>query len=100
MKKSRLIASENRELLKTIEQKDEEIATLKQEHAREMAKQEELLEKCRDERDALNKRLKGQIEQQVSGVLEAVMNDNKALRDQVAQLQAKVEELQAKVNSN
>ncbi len=99
VKKSRLIATENKKLQGELADRDKQIEKLKQQHEQELAKQSDMLDKCQSERDALKEQVKGQIEKQVEGVLQSVLDQNKMLRDQVEQLQAEMKGLKDKTGS-
>ncbi len=65
-KKSRLVAAENMELKKELENRDKEIARLKELHSKEIKRQEELLAKCQEEKklwqEKTDENIKGQME--------------------------------------
>jgi hypothetical protein len=100
LRKARLIAAENKKLLDELDAQGRQIVELKRNHAKELADQKEQLDKCQTERDSLREKVKGQIETQVDEVLETVMNQNAQLRLQVQQLQAELDALKSKPDTN
>lgn len=90
-KRARLIAAENKKLLGDLDSRDREIAELKSKHQQELAKQKKLLGECNTERAALKEQVKTQIETNVTGILESVMDQNRLLQDQVQKLQAELD---------
>ena len=92
-KKSRLIAAENMQLKKELEQRSQEIERLKELHDRQMKEQEELLEECLQEKDAWKEKSRQNVRNQVKGVVDAVMEQNVKLRQENEKLKAQIEEL-------
>jgi len=92
-KKSRLIAAENMQLKKELEQRSEEIERLKELHDRQMKEQEELLEKCLQEKEAWKEKSRQNVRNQVKGVFDAIMEQNVKLRQENEKLKAQIEEL-------
>ncbi|MHC4509653.1 MAG: hypothetical protein ACYTAO_11950 [Planctomycetota bacterium] len=94
VKKSRAIAAENIELRKQLEQRGEEIEKLKARHGEEVKKQQNLLEKCEQEKQTWKTKAQQNIREQVKGVLDAVVEENVRLREENQALKAQIEELQ------
>jgi hypothetical protein len=94
VKKSRVIAAENMELRKQLEQRSKEIETLKERNSEEIKKQEELLAACQQEKETWKKKAQQNIRDQVKGVLDPVMEEISKLREENKRLQAQIEELQ------
>jgi site-specific recombinase XerC len=92
-KKARLIASENMQLKKQLEQRDSEIERLKSEHGRQIKLREEQTAKCLEQNKALQKQLQQDIQERVDEVLAAVVEENARLQDEVSKLKAQIEEL-------
>jgi len=98
VKKSRLIAAENRQLREELEQRSKEIEKLKERHDREMKEQEEVLAKCLEEKETWKKKSQESIRDQVKGVLDVVVEENAKLREENEGLKAQIEELQKEPN--
>lgn len=79
---AKLIANENRQLKKQLEQRD-----------REIQKQKQLLEKCGQEKKALQEQTKKNIQEQVQDVLGVVMEQNAKMRQEIEALKNELEEL-------
>jgi len=92
-KKSRLIAAENMQLKKELEQRSEEIERLEELHDRQMKEQAELLEKCLQEKDAWKEKSRQNVRNQVKGVVDAIMEQNVKLREENKKLKEQIEEL-------
>ncbi len=92
-KKARLIASENMQLKKQLEQRDSEIEKLKSEHDRQIKLREEQTAKCLQQKQALQKKLQEDIQERVDEVLAAVVEENARLQEEIGELKAQIEEL-------
>ena len=95
VKQGRALAAENIELRKQLEQRDTEIEKLTQRHSDELKKQQDLLEKCEQEKQTWKAKAQQNIRDQVQGVLDAVMEENVKLREENKALKTQIEELQA-----
>ncbi|MHC4790041.1 MAG: hypothetical protein ACYS8Y_01165 [Planctomycetota bacterium] len=82
IKRSRLVAIENVQLKKELEQRDKEIE-----------KQKELVEKCQQEKKVLKKQLDGDIQEQLDGMLTDVMDKNAELHEENEKLKVEIEQL-------
>ena len=85
-KQYRLIAAENMELQKQIQQRDNLIEKLKTQHAKELEQQEELLEQARLEVEQWKERSQQNVRGQVEGVLDTVMEENIELKKEIEKL--------------
>jgi len=94
-KKSRLIVAENMQLKKELERRSEDIEGLKEQHDKEIQKQEELLAKCLEEKETWKEKSRQNIRNQVKGVLDTVMEQNAELREENEQLKAQIQQLTA-----
>jgi len=94
VKKSRLIAVENMQLRRELEQCNREVEKLIELHNREIKKQEELLEKYVREKESWKQKARQNVRNQVKGVFDAVMEQNAKLRDENEKLKAQIEKLQ------
>lgn len=94
VKQSRAIAAENIELRKQIKRLNQEIESLKEQHEKELKKQETLLTQCEQGKDALKKKARQNIRSQVAPVLDAVINETAKLREENTKLKAQIEQLQ------
>ena len=95
VKQGRALAAENIELRKQLEQRSAEIEKLTQRHSEEIKKQQGLLEKCEQEKQAWRTKAQQNIRDQVKGVLDTVVEENSRLRAENKALKAQIEELQA-----
>jgi DNA anti-recombination protein RmuC len=82
-KKSRLIADENWQLKEQLEQKN-----------REVEKHKQLLDKCAQEKNALQEQIRGKIDDKVSEVLDIFSETLKPLQEENEELKAQIEKLQ------
>jgi len=94
VKKSRAIAAENIELKKQLAQSSKEIEKLKVQHGKEIDEQNKLLQTCLQEKENLKTKSRQNVRDQVKGVLDTVLEENKKLRDENTRLKAQIEELQ------
>ncbi|MHC4499248.1 MAG: hypothetical protein ACYS9T_03840 [Planctomycetota bacterium] len=90
-KMSRLIAAENMDLKKQIEEQEKV-------HAKEMQKQEKLLDRCLTDKKALEKRTKKEIERQVNEIVSVVIAKNAELRQENKSLKAQIDELKRELD--
>ena len=97
MKKSRLIAAENLELKKQLEQHNKEIEKIKQMHEESIKEQQKLLADCLQEKDSWKNKSQQKIREQVDRVLDAVMEQNAKLREENEKLKEQIEQLQTQV---
>ena len=81
-KRSRLIAQENMQLKKDLDNRN-----------RKIEKQKELLDECMQEKKVLQKESKRNIQEQVKGVFDAVFEENIKLREENKKLKAQIEKL-------
>jgi len=93
VKKSRLIAVENMQLTRELEQRSKEIERLKELHSKEIKKQEKLLAECVQEKESWKKKARQNVRNQVKGVVDAVMEQNTKLREENEKLKAQIKEL-------
>lgn len=93
MKKSRLIASENMKLKKDLKRLNVEIRRLKEQHNRQIKKQEMLLAQSVEQKEAWQKKATQNVRSQVEDVVDAVMERNVKLRQENKALKAEVEQL-------
>ena len=93
-KKSRLVASENRRLKIQIDQLEAEIIKLKENHRKELAQQKQLLEKCRQHKQALQEKTDEAIKEQVNDILVTVIEENAKLREKIKALEDHIEDLE------
>jgi len=94
MKKSRLIAVENMQLKRELEQCNREIEKLIELHNRESRKQEKILAECVQEKESWKRKAQQNVRNQVKGVFDAVMEQNAKLLEENKKLKAQIEKLQ------
>jgi TolA-binding protein len=92
-KKSRTIAAENIELRKELDRRNKKIETLKAQYSKKIDEQREQLQKCLQGKEELREKSRQNVREQVSSVLDTVMEENRKLREENAQLKAQIEEL-------
>jgi hypothetical protein len=96
VKKARAIAAENIELRKELERRDNQLKTLKEQYGEELEAQKKRLKTCLQEKEELKEKSRQNIRDQVKGVLDPVLEDNRKLREENTRLKAQIEELQKK----
>jgi len=94
VKKARAIAAENMELRKELQRLNKEIENIQARHGKELDEQEKLLAECLKEKEALKEKSRQNIRNQVKGVLDNVLEENKKLREQNTKLKAQIKQLQ------
>jgi len=94
VKKSRLIAVENMQLKRELEQRNREIEKLIEQHNKEIKKQEKLLSKCVQEKEIWKQKARQNVRDQVKGVFDAVMEQNAKLLEENKKLKAQIEKNQ------
>ncbi len=87
-RKSRLIATENSQLKKRLEQRDGEIE-----------KQKGLLDKCLQEKKVLEQKTSQDFKGQVEGILVILMEENVKLRQEIDRFKKEIEELKGPASS-
>ena len=96
VKKARAIAAENIELRKELERRNNQIETLKEQYGEELEAQKKRLKTCLQEKEELKEKSRQNIRDQVKGVLDTVLEENRKLREENTRLKAQIEELQKK----
>ncbi|OHB61303.1 MAG: hypothetical protein A2168_02735 [Planctomycetes bacterium RBG_13_50_24] len=94
VKKCRVIAAENTELRKKLERRDKELEIFKEDYSKEIKAQKNMLQTCLQEKEELKNKSRQNVRDQVKGVLDTVVVENKKLRDENTRLKAQIEELQ------
>ena len=94
MKKSRLIAVENMQLKRELEQCNREIEKLIELHNKESRKQEKILAECVQEKESWKQKAQQNVRNQVKGVFDAVMEQNAKLLEENKKIKAQIEKLQ------
>jgi thiamine kinase-like enzyme len=92
-KRNRIIAAENIKLRKDLEQRDLEIAKLKESYDEELEEQIKLLAELQRQVKALQEKSKQNVRNQVQGVLDAVIEENAKLRQENEDLKNRLETL-------
>jgi hypothetical protein len=96
VKKARAIAAENIELRKELERRNNQIETLKEQYGEELEAQKKRLKTCLQEKEELKEKSRQNIRDQVKGVLDTVLEENRKLREENTRLKAQIEVLQKK----
>ncbi len=94
-KKARLIAAENRQLMKDLAGRDKDVEQLKQQHAREIEQLEKKLDGAKEQVEVWKNRANKEVKQGVDAVAATVMAENERLRQENEQLKAEIEKLKA-----
>lgn len=97
-KKSRLIAAENIELKKQLTRCDKQIEKLKEQHSKEIKRQEELLAKCQEEKklrqeentDENTKEQMGELSTFIIELSAKLQEENESLKAQIENLKAEL----------
>ena len=98
VRQSRAIAAENIELRKQVKQLNQEIKKLKEQYEKEIQKQGKLLTQCEQDKEAWKKKARQNIRNQVSPVLDTVVDETAKLREENTKLKAQIEQLQKEAN--
>ena len=69
------------------------VEKLKEQQNEEIDEQKKLLQTCLQEKEALKKKSRQNIRNQVKGVFDTIVEENKKLREENAKLKAQIEEL-------
>ena len=93
VKQSRAIAAENIELRKQLERLNRQIEKLKEQHDKETKEQRKLLTQCEQDKEAWKRKAQKNIRNQVSPVLDAVVDETARLREENTRLRAQIEQL-------
>ena len=96
-KKSRLVAAENIELQNALEQRDLEIAKLKQSYDEELEEQIQLLAILQKQVKALQEKSKQNVRTQVQGVVDTIIDENAKFRKENEELKKQIESLESKI---
>ena len=96
-KMARVMAAENIQLKKDLEERDSEIKKLKEQYGKESKEQEQLLAECQKSVEDLQEQLAGKFESQTNEFFEALTGDIGNLREENDNLKAQIETLKAKL---
>jgi len=96
-KRARIIAVENRQLKKQLQQRDSDMEKLKEQYDNESKNQKELLAKCEQEKKSLQEQLTGKFEAKLNDFIKSLGEENKKLLGENESLKAQIEELKEKV---
>jgi superfamily II RNA helicase len=94
-KMARVVAAENIQLKKDLQQRDSEIEKLKEQRSDELEKQKGLLAECQKEIEVLQEQLAGRFEDQINNIMRDMTEENKNLREENESLKAQIEALKA-----
>ncbi len=94
-KQARLLAAQNRDLQQQLNARQAEIQALQQKQADERRHRDEELAKCKARIDTLQKDLDKNVAERVRSVTTAVMDENVKLRQEIADLKARLEKFKA-----
>jgi DNA anti-recombination protein RmuC len=94
-KMAKVVAAENIQLKKDLQQRDSEIEGLKEQHSNELKEQQELIAKCQDEERYLQEQLAGRFEGQMKEMFDTLVEEAGKLQKENEQLKAQIEVLKA-----
>ena len=98
-KQSRLIAAENMELQKQIEQLKTQIEVLKAQQEKELEEQKQLLTKANEEIEAWKEKSQQNVREQVQGVLDTLIQQNSDLSTEIEKLKSELENQRKQVSA-
>ena len=98
VRQSRLVAAENLELKKQIDQLNTEIETLKAEQQKELDEQKELLTAAQKEIETWKEKSRQNVRDQIQDVLDSVIQENQDLQKQIEQLKSALETQKARIS--
>jgi chromosome segregation ATPase len=97
-KKSRLIAAENIELKKQLARYDKQIEKLKEQHSKEIKRQDELLAKCQEEKKVRQEEKTDEnTKEQMDELSEFIMEQLSKLQEENENLKSQIENLKAEL---
>jgi hypothetical protein len=99
-KRTKLIAAENMRIKKELADLEKEIESLKQLHQLKLVEKQSQLNRCQREKQAWQQKAQENIQNQVTGVLDIIMNDIKKLRQENERLKATLERITQHSGSN
>ncbi len=94
-KMAKVVAAENIQLKKDLQQRDSDIEKLKEQHANELREQQKLIAKCQEEKRDLQEQLAGEFQGQLDNLVGSIAEENKNLKAQIETLKAELEKLKA-----
>jgi len=92
---ARLLAAQNVDLQKQLEQQRAEIKVLQEKYVRELRQRDQELIRCQVRIEGLQQDLKKGIEERVRSLTAPVLDENTKLRQEVVDLKAQIEKLKA-----
>jgi len=102
-KRSRLIAMENADLRAQLERQKQEhekqMQKQKDSYQRQLAQKQQMLDQCNQQKKTLEDMSKEGIEGYMSDILGPLVNENTKLHEQVKHLNARIAQLEAKVQN-
>jgi len=90
VKKCRTIVAENIELKKELAKSNKELEILKEDYSKEIKAQKKMLQTCLREKEQLKEKSRQNVRDQVSSVLDNIMEENKKLREENTRLKAQI----------
>ena len=92
---ARLLAAQNADLRKQLERQQAEMKVLEDKHTKELRRRDQELIRCRVRIDSLQQEVKKGVEERVKSITTPVLDENAKLRQQIVELKAQIEKLQA-----
>ncbi len=92
---ARLLAAQNAELQKQLEQRQAEIKLLQEKHTKELRQRDQELIRCKVRIEALQQEVKKGVEERVKSLTAPVLDENAKLRQEIVGLKAQIEKLKA-----
>lgn len=96
-KMAKVVAAENIQLKKDLQQRDSDIEKLKEQHSDELKKQQELLAKCQEENKDLQEQLAGEFQGQMNNLMGSVVEESRQLLEENERLKAQIKTLKAEL---
>ncbi len=92
---ARLLAAQDADLQKQLEQHQAEIKLLQEKHTKELRQRDQELIRCKVRIDALQQDVKKGVEERVKSITTPILDENAKLRQQIVELKAQIEKLKA-----
>ncbi len=91
----RLLAAQNADLQKQLEQRQAEVKVLQEKHTKELRQRDQELIRCKVRIDALQQEVKKGVEERVKSLTAPVLDENARLRQEIVDLKTQIEKLKA-----
>lgn len=92
---ARLLAAQNADLQKQLERQQAEMKVLQDKHTKELRQRDQELIRCKVRIDSLQQEVKKGVQERVKSITTPLLDENAKLRQQIVELKAQIEKLQA-----